>query len=290
MEKTFTLDTISAFNNFNDVETKHPLVSLIKWLPTTLKPDCRLHMGLYGIDLTLLGNQEGKLSIMFPGGHMEQRIESDVSMKHILVFHPDLIQGTSLADIIKEWNFLGNSTAISLHLSPEECQLISAFFDSIESELVCAKDKHSKKLIVSHIERTLNYCLRFFDSQAQMPGDGSKKIIKGFDRLLNDYFVSGNIYEIGVPTVAYFAEQLHHSANYFGDLIKRETGKSAQEYIRDRLIEEAKSRMRHLDKSITEIAFELGFKYPQHFSRFFKQLTDKTPLEFRQELQKTDME
>lgn len=290
MEKTLTLDTISAFNNFNDVETKHPLVSSMKWLPTALKPDCKFHIALYGIELTCLENQQGKLTILFPGRCMEQMLGPDVSMKHTLVFHPDLIIGTSLAGIIEEWNFLGYSTAISLHLSPDEYQLISAFFSGIESELASTMDRHSKKLIVSHIERILSYSLRFHDSQTQFHVDESKGILKGFDRLLNDYFASGNVYEIGVPTVAYFAQQMHHSANYFGDLIKRAAGKSAQEYIRDRLIEEAKNRVSLLDKSITEIAFELGFRYPQHFSRFFKQLTGKTPIEYRQELQKTDLE
>ncbi|WP_134087854.1 AraC family transcriptional regulator [Olivibacter sp. XZL3] len=281
MEKAINVGTIPAFHIFNKTETRHSLVSLVKQSQRTLESDLKLHPDLYCIALTYHENQQGKLSIIFPGHGGEQKIEPDKQKKHALVFHPDLIQGTPLANNINEWKFLGYSADTYLHLSPQECQLISDCFGSIEVELEYAMDKHSKKLIISHIERLLNYCMRFYDRQIVFHEDSSKGILKRFDLLLNDYLSSGNIYEIGIPMVAYFADKLHHSPNYFGDLIKKETGMSAQEYIRNRIAREAKNRIGDRDKSINKIAFELGFKYPQHFSRFFKKMVGLSPNEFR---------
>ncbi|WP_317162872.1 helix-turn-helix domain-containing protein [Sphingobacteruim zhuxiongii] len=102
-----------------------------------------------------------------------------------------------------------------------------------------------------------------------------------FEQLLNEYFAGDNPQDIGLPAVSWFAEQLHLSANYFGDLIKKETGISPQEYIQNKVIHIAKDRIFDNSKSISEIAFELGFKYPQHFTRLFKQKTGITPVAFR---------
>jgi len=281
MENTINVNTIRAFNDFYNIETRHSLVSLVKRTPLALESDCRLHLGLYCIALSYRENKEGTLSVIFPGQATEQTIEPDMSVKHTLVFHPDLVPGTSLADTIREWNAYGYATHTSLNLMPDECQLISDCFGSIEVELEYAMDKHSKKLIISHIERLLNYCMRFYDRQIVFHEASSKGILKRFDLLLDDYLSSGDIYEIGIPMVAYFADKLHHSPNYFGDLIKKETGISAQEYIHNRIVEEAKNRISDKDKSINEIAFELGFKYPQHFSRFFKKMVGLSPNEFR---------
>lgn len=281
MENAINLDTICAFNTFHKMETRHPLVSLVRESQLTLESDCSLHLGLYCVSLTLHENQEGTLSVIFPGQGKDQTIQLNKSMKHTLVFHPDLVPGTSLANTIREWHSFGYATHTSLQLLPEECELILACFGSIELELEDVIDKHTKKLVVSHIERLLNYCLRFYDRQTEGYEDNSKSILKQFDLLLDDYLSSGNIYEIGIPMVAYFADRLHRSPNYFGDLIKKETGISAQEYIHNRIVEEAKDRISDKDKSVNEIAFELGFKYPQHFSRFFKKMVGLSPNEFR---------
>lgn len=265
------------------------MVSLVKRHTLTLEPAQKLHLGLYCIALSYHENQEGTLSIIFP----QQMIEQDMSGTYILAFHPDLMPGTSLTETVREWNSFGYCAQPSLNLLPEECQLVSACFDSIELELEEAIDKHSKKLIASHIERILNYGLRFHDRQSALwseGDDGSKDILKRFNLLLNDYFSTGNIYEIGIPMVAYFADRLHRSPNYFGDLIKKETGISAQEYIHNRIIQEAKDRISDKNKSINQIAFELGFRYPQHFSRFFKKMVGLSPNEFRTENNKGSSE
>jgi AraC-like DNA-binding protein len=144
-----------------------------------------------------------------------------------------------------------------------------------------AVDKHSKRLIVSNIELFLNYCVRFYDRQFITRDNENKGILERFENLLNDYFASDKPQTLGLPSVGYCAGELHLSANYFGDLIKKETGKTAQEYIQTKLINIAKEKIFEPGKAVSEIAYELGFKYPQHFTRLFKQRVGQTPNEYR---------
>lgn len=166
-------------------------------------------------------------------------------------------------------------------MSEQERKIVQDCFAKIEYELQHAIDKHSKQLIVSNIELFLNYCTRFYDRQFITRDNVNKGILERFEDLLNNYFASDKPQNIGLPSVSGCAEELHLSTNYFGDLIKKETGISAQEYIQAKVINIAKERIFDADKSISEIAFELGFKYPQHFTRLFKQKTGITPNEFR---------
>lgn len=142
-------------------------------------------------------------------------------------------------------------------------------------------DKHNKKLIVSNIELFLNYCVRFYDRQFITRDNVNKGILEKFENLLNDYYQSEKPQRICLPSVAFCASELNLSANYFGDLIKKETGKTAQEYIQSKVIDIAKEKIFDASKSVSEIAYELGFKYPQHFTRLFKQKTGLTPNEYR---------
>ena len=151
----------------------------------------------------------------------------------------------------------------------------------IEYELERAIDKHSKRLIVSNLEMVLDYCVRFYDRQFITRDNVHKGILEKFEVLLNDYYQSDKPQTIGLPSVAYCAGELSLSANYFGDLIKKETGKTAQEYIQSKLIDVAKEKIFDLNKSVSEIAYELGFKYPQHFTRLFKQRVGQSPNEYR---------
>lgn len=144
-----------------------------------------------------------------------------------------------------------------------------------------AIDKHSKQLIVTNIELFLSYCIRFYDRQFITRDNVNRGILEKFESSLNSYFTSEKPKSLGLPTVAYFAEEMHLSVNYFGDLIKKETGSSAQDYIQSKVIQIAKTKIFDINKSISEIAYELGFKYPQHFSRLFKQKAGITPNEYR---------
>ena len=144
-----------------------------------------------------------------------------------------------------------------------------------------AVDKHSKTLITNNIELLLNYCIRYYDRQFITRENVNKGILQKFEELLDGYFQSNKPNEIGLPSVSYCADELYLSANYFGDLIKKETGKTAQEYIQSKVIDVAKEKLFDQAKSISEIAYGLGFKYPQHFTRLFKQKVGQSPVEFR---------
>jgi AraC-like DNA-binding protein len=212
---------------------------------------------------------------------IENNGEACQPIGHGLVFHPDLLRGTSLAKNIDEYSFFSYKANEAVHLSDLERQVVLDCFSKIEFELQQAIDKHSKKLIASNIELFLNYCERFYDRQFITRDNAHKGILAKFEELLNGYFLSDKPQIIGLPSVAYFAEELHLSANYFGDLIKKETGQSAKEYIQGKIIDVAKNKIFGNDKTISEIAYELGFKYPQHFTRVFKQKVGHTPHEYR---------
>lgn len=144
-----------------------------------------------------------------------------------------------------------------------------------------AIDTHSKSIITANIEVFLNHCLRFYDRQFVTREDVNKDVLTRFENELNAYFDSDKPQTAGLPSVQYFAGRLHLSANYFGDMMKRETGKSAQEYIQLKIIDMAKDRLYNPDISVKEIACNLGFKYPHHFSRLFKKRVGMSPKEYR---------
>lgn len=295
MQQEFNFQTISEYNAFNNHETFHPLVSVIDFSKAKERTGSKMNFELYCIFLkdVKCGDlkygrqnydyQEGTLVFISPGQtiDVENKVDYYQPMGHGLIFHPDLIRGTSLAKSISEYNFFSYNTSEALHLSGKERQLVLDLFSKINTELQQSIDKHSKKLIASNIELMLNYCDRFYDRQFITRDDVNKGILERFEELLNGFFISEKPYSIGLPSVAYCADQMHLSTNYFGDLIKKETGKSAQEFIQNKVIEVAKNKIFKSDKTVSEIAYELGFKYPQHFSRFFKQKVGKTPNEYR---------
>jgi AraC-like DNA-binding protein len=201
-----------------------------------------------------------------------------------LCFHPDLLRGTHLGKHINEYNFFSYEAAEALHVSDAEREIVVECFKKIQYELSHAIDKHSRTLIVSNIELFLNYCVRFYDRQFVTREQVNSDLLARFESLLNDYFHSDKPQSLGLPSVGYCAEQLHLSPKYFGDLIKKETGKSAQEYVQLKTIDVAKERLVDTGKSVSEVAYELGFKYPSHFTRFFKQQVGSTPNEYRSSL------
>jgi AraC family transcriptional activator of pobA len=203
---------------------------------------------------------------------------------YALVFHPDLIHGTSLGKHIQDYAFFGYQFHEALHVSERERKIVMDCFSKIQYELEHAIDNHSRKLIVSNIELFLNYCTRFYERQFITREKVHKSMLEKFEILLNDHFLSDKAQTIGLPSVAYCAAELNLSSSYFGDLIKKETGKTAQEYIQSKVIDVAKERIFDQSKSISQVAYELGFKYPQHFTRLFKQWVGQSPNEFRSAL------
>jgi AraC-like DNA-binding protein len=300
MDEILKLDQIYQFNDFAKKETFHPLVSVIDFstVEIDIKP-MRVSLGVYAIFFkdVKCGNirygrnyydyQKGTLVFMAPGQIAgfeegeEEESDNEQPQGWALLFHPDLIRGTSLGNNIKEYTFFSYEVNEALHLSEGEQQIVIDCFRKIDYELRHAIDKHSKTLIVSNIELLLNYCVRFYDRQFITRGNVNKDIIVRFEKLLNTYFQSGKAQSEGLPTVKFCAQQLHLSSNYLGDLIKKETGKTAQDHIQLLLMNMAKEKVFDPGKSVSEIAYELGFKHPQHFSRMFKKVTGFSPQEYR---------
>ena len=300
MEQIYRFDIVAEYNALNNQETLHPLVSVIDFSKVETRSwngekSVRINYGLYciflkdvkGCDLRYGRNyydyQEGTLVFVAPGQMVVVETDGQVYQPkgYALIFHPDLIRGTSLDKNIVDYSFFSYNVNEALHLSERERQIVVDCFSKIEYELQQNIDKHSKKLIASNIELFLNYCQRFYDRQFITRDNINKGMIEKFEDLLNSYFSSDKPQNIGLPSVAYCAETLNLSANYFGDLIRKETGKSAKDYIQDKIIDVAKNKIFAADKTVNEIAFELGFKYPQHFSRMFKNETGYTPNEYR---------
>ncbi|RZK16256.1 MAG: AraC family transcriptional regulator, partial [Pedobacter sp.] len=198
-----------------------------------------------------------------------------------LLFHPKLLEGTILENLIQSYSFFSYEINEALHVSKKEGEIVVGCFHKIVHELNHSTDKHSKKLIAANIELLLSYCSRFYDRQFITRDYLYSGVAERFEHLLNEYFNSEHPGNKGLPTVSYCADALRFSSNYFGDLIKKETGKSAQEMIHFKIVELAKERLMDQSKPVGEVAYALGFKYPQHFTRLFKERMGMTPVEYR---------
>lgn len=295
MDNIRRFETINEYNVFNNNETLHPLISVVDLSKADPRQGSKIYFGFYTIFLKdvkcgdlVYGRhtydyQEGTLVFLAPGqvAGVNSNGETYQPKGYALVFHADLIQGTSLGKHIQDYTFFSYQSNEALHISERERKIVLDCFSKIEYELEHAIDKHSKNLIVSNIELFLNYCIRFYDRQFITRDKAHKGVLERFENLLNEYFQTDKPQTNGLPSVAYCAGELNLSSGYFGDLIKKETGKTAQEYIQSKVIEVAKGKIFDLNKSVSEIAYQLGFKYPQHFTRLFKQRVGVPPNEYR---------
>jgi AraC-like DNA-binding protein len=257
MDEILKLDNIFQYNDMMGQETLHPLVSVVDFSKCKPMLHSLQRFGFYAVFLkdvkcgdirygrNYYDYQEGTLVFLAPGQvvGIVNNGEYFQPKGWALLFHPDLIRGTSLVREMKNYTFFSYESNEALHLSEQERKVILDCFHNIESELQHAIDKHSKTLIVNNIELFLNYCVRFYDRQFITRSHVNKDILTRFENLLNDYFQSEKPQIIGLPSVQYCADSLHLSPNYFGDLIKKETGNSAQEYIQAKLIGVAKDRI-----------------------------------------------
>lgn len=296
MDKIVKLDTIRDYNDFLGIATPHPLVSVINASQLKALRHTRKNIGFYVIylkdikcaDQLKYGRkyydyQEETLVFAAPG----QVIGNDDTGEYFqpkgwwLTFQPELLHGTTLGSRIQDYTFFSYAVNEALHLSKQERQTIIDCMLKIDEEIKGATDKHSNQIIASAIELLLNYCVRFYDRQFITRKKENKDLLGSFEELLNTYFTSEKPQTLGTPTVAYCAEHLHLSANYFGDLIKKETGRSAQEYILSKTMDVAKELLADSSKSISETAYALGYQYPQYFSRAFKRVVGCTPNDYR---------
>jgi len=295
MENIKRFETVNECNVFNNNETLHPSVSVVDLSKANPRQGSKMYFGFYTVFLKdvkcgdlVYGRQtydyqEGTLVFLAPGqvAGMNSNGETYQPKGYALVFHADLIHGTSLGKHIQDYTFFSYQSNEALHLSERERKIVLDCFSKIEYELEHSIDKHSKNLIISNIELFLNYCIRFYDRQFITRDKVHKGVLEKFETLLNEYFQTDKPQTNGLPTVAYCAGELNLSASYFGDLIKKESGKTAQEFIQSKVIDVAKEKIFDRNKSVSEIAYDLGFKYPQHFSRLFKQRVGQSPNEYR---------
>jgi AraC-like DNA-binding protein len=301
MGNIIRLESISQLNAlFQQTAPKHPLISVVDFSKIEKHEkveEIKLTCGFYSVmfknhcaNKLKYGKeyydfQEGTLMCIAPNQIIT--IENDANSENAdivgwgLFFHPDLIRGTSLGNKIKEYTFFSYEVNEALHLSDKEKQTLWDCVDKLENELSENIDLHSQTLITSNIELLLNYCARYYDRQFITRKKVNTNLLRKFETILNSYFNSNDQQYKKLPSVKYFAELLFLSPNYLSDLLKKETGKTAQEYLHYYLIEEAKNNLLNTNDPINEIAFNLGFEYPQYFSKLFKSKTGMTPLAFR---------
>ena len=294
-QEIINMDSVQDYNENLGVETLHPLVSVVDMSELAEIRHSLKRFGFYCVILkqlecgTLLYGRnkydyrEGTLVFVAPG-QIAGANDGGVS-KHpkgwILMFHPDLLKGTSLASKMRDYSFFSYTSNEALHTSERERQTIIGCMREIREELQHPVDKHSKRIIASNIELLLNHCIRFYDRQFVTREEMNHDVMKRFEELLNTYFDSPDVVKLGLPTVAWFADKLHLSPNYFGDLVKRELGISAQEYIQRHIIEQAKYLLVNERMTVSQAAYALGYKYPNHLSRVFKHATGISPNEYK---------
>lgn len=295
MSEVKKINSVTEYNNLVGQETLHPLVSIIDFSKVAPFEFFKAQMDVYAIFLKDIkcGNityginnydyEEGTLIFVAPGQvyGVESNGKKIQAMGTALIFHPDLIHGTSLGKHINDYTFFSYEVNEALHLSSRERDIINDCFANIQYELEHAIDSHSKTLIVSYLELFLNYSKRYYERQFITRSHVNKDILVRFEKILSQYFASEMPLENGLPSVRYCADKLFLSPNYLGDLLKKETGKSAQEHIQLKMVDVAKEKIFDTEKSISEIAYELGFKHPQHFTRMFKKQVGMSPNEYR---------
>ena len=298
-DKMVRFRTIDEFNKVLGQETLHPLVSSFdmangKYVPvrgpisydffTIFLKDVNCGNIVYGRNM--YDYQEGTLVFIAPDQTVQFQM-TDMSKPlpkpkgWCLLFHPDFIKGTQLGRNISRYSFFSYRVNEALHLSEKERETVVECFKNIRSELEHPVDRQSKNLIISNLELFLNYCTRFYERQFLTRLQANTDILDKFEEALDEYFRSNLPKTSGLPTVKFLAEKLHFSPNYLSDMLRKDTGKSAIDHIQLRLVEAAKEKLFGTDKTVSEIAYELGFDYPQYFSRLFKKRTGLTPNEFR---------
>lgn len=299
MNEVLKIDSITKLNNlFGNRETANPLVTIIDFSEVNDFQNItgtKIYFELYSVMLkqqcsdtfnygrSKFDFQNGTLIFMAPGQviEIEDDIERPQNKDWGLFFHPDLLFGNELSKSIKNYTFFDYTNDEALHLSQKEKEILNNIIEKLDDEISHTIDKHSQKLIVSNIELLLNYCTRYFDRQFITRAKINHGILSKLESILDTYFKSESSLKNGLPTVAYIAKELHLSSNYLSDLLKKETGLTALEHIHKALTIEAKRRLLIPENSIGSVAYDLGFEYPQYFTRLFKKQTGMTPKEFK---------
>lgn len=294
-KKIIHIETIAEYNALLGLETRHPLVSVIDLSKACRQRHSRHTFGFYVIFLKEVkcgdiiygcqkyDYQEGTVVCLAPGQVIGFEDDGSVFQPKgwALCFHPDLLYGTALGSHMKEYTFFSYEINEALHLSQGERDIFTDCLDKIRREADGAPDRLSHRLIATYIEILLDYCLRFYERQFFTREPVNADVLTRFETLLDNYFSSERPRQEGLPTVKWCASEFFLSSNYFGDLIKRKTGKTPQEHIQLKLIDRAKRMVLDTGRSISQVSYEMGFQYPQHFTRLFKKVVGMTPNEYR---------
>ncbi|WP_435579953.1 helix-turn-helix domain-containing protein [Gilvibacter sp.] len=299
MKDIVRIDSITQVHDFFDLpKPKHPLVSLIPITDAITNFDYGSYtyaFGFYQVSLKIgisgfltygrnsYDFQEGTVVFMKPNQaiKIEDQREYKGASGWTLLIHPDLLRASELGKTIDQYSFFNYESNEALHLSDEEKRSLTELVLKIESEYIHHIDKHSQELIISNIELLLKYCQRYYDRQFFTRTNLNKDFVSRFEEIVQEYFNSEYPSTLGVLTVNYCAEKMSMSPNYLSDLLKNEIGTSAKEYIQNFLVDRAKTQILSSAKSISEIAYDFGFEYPQSFNKIFKSRTGLTPTEYR---------
>jgi len=294
--KYIDIKSISEVHQFYNCEKPlHPLITVLDL--ANVNPDrpaentfyrtdfysivCKRFEGTIKYGRSYYDFDEGSLMFTLPG----QVILSEPGINVIegwgIFFHKDLLVGTELAGKIQNYSFFQYDTNEALHISEAEKQVLLDAIDKIKTEYSQNIDKHTKNLIVDNLQLILNYCNRFYDRQFYTREKVNNDIVQKFEKILMDYFSKDNPINIGLPTTKYFASQLNLSSNYLSDVLTKFTGKTTKEHIHLQIIDKAKVILCDGGKSISEIAYDLGFEHPSHFTKLFKNKTGMSPRDFR---------
>lgn len=296
-ESFINIHSISDLHHYYDLESpKHPAVTVIDL--TKIKRNNVdfahhfYHLGLYTVVYKKFQGrlkygrsdydfQEGALMSTAPDQVMQPSTDTEIDEGWFLAFHPDFIYGSELGKKIRNYTFFDYGSSEALHVSDVEKKTLDIVISTIETEYSKNIDRHTQGLILNSIALLLNYCDRFYERQFFTRSKLSSDILQNFEQLLNQYFDNENLIDKGVPEVKYFAEKLHLSSNYLSDLLTKYSGKTTIEHIHLKLVDKAKNLLLGTSKSISEIAYELGFEHPSHFTKIFKRKTGESPKEFR---------
>lgn len=299
MNTTVHLSTISDLISMLQCgQTHHPLISIIDFgqLGQHLKSETKISTDFYSIMCKKTCNQQiryGKNSFDFNEGSLicispKQVItidgsdESNESMKGWgLFFHPDLIRDSMLGSIIKDYTFFTYEMSEALHLSEKEESILKESLENIQQELTDNYDDFSQDIIISNINLLLKYCQRFYGRQFITRKHAHSDILTSIEKVLREYLQSDELQNKGLPTVTFLADKVFLSPGYLSDLLKKEIGMNAQDFIHYHIIEEAKNSLRNSTMTIAELSHALGFEYPQYFSKLFKKKTGVSPIIYR---------
>ncbi|WP_418829351.1 helix-turn-helix domain-containing protein [Phocaeicola sp.] len=291
------IKNVSDYSRYLGHTDRHPLVSVINYAEVSPIRHSLNSYSVYGIffhdqqdiDLTYgcgkYDYKSGTVICVAPGqiGGKEDNGERVMLTGWALLFHPDLLRGTPLSKNIKQYTFFDYRVHEALHMTDEEHDIFISLMQQIRNELQKPHDELQNAILIAYIELVLNFCQRFYNRQFTTRKLENSDILMKFDNLLNDYYEKNIQLTLGLPTVQYCADKLCMSPNYFGDVIKKTTNDTASNYVRQHVIQRVKNELA-TGASIVQVADDLGFKYPQHLSRMFKQQTGITPSEYCERL------